>query len=242
MKDKLEMEQRKEIVERERRKPLPVGSPWSTRKEKKKKRMPCKLCPERFTDKVKLSQHMETHGKGPRYFKCDQCESKFKVMTNYVKHRQTKHVTAGVVVRKKVGTRIKTEKGDDRTQEMNANNLDFGEFVVDALYLDKDQLNCRVRNLDCFTTGDAYKMKTHREKFHQLLEKRISFEKWRHLLPARFLIKVDEIKEDKKEENVARIIENVNPDSVVSEGYEKKVLDPIMKDFGEYLKHRCAGR
>eukprot|EP00091_Calanus_sinicus_P006368 TRINITY_DN17012_c0_g1_i1.p1 TRINITY_DN17012_c0_g1~~TRINITY_DN17012_c0_g1_i1.p1 ORF type:complete len:219 (+),score=68.50 TRINITY_DN17012_c0_g1_i1:26-658(+) len=204
----------------------------------KKKRMSCKLCPERFTDKVRLSQHMETHGNGPRYFKCDQCESKFKVMVNYVKHRQTKHTTAGIVVRKKFGIRIKTEKGDE-TQEMNANDLNFGEFVVDALYLDKDQLNCRVRNLECFTTGNAFEMKAHREKYHQLLEQRISFEKWRQLLPVRFLNKVDEVEANEKEEkdsiDVARIIENAKRDSKVSAEYERMFWIPSGKTLENIL-------
>ena len=264
--DKLEMHQKtkhrfskKKILE-SKGKSLRVESLSSTREIKtlskkssspiiKKKRMECKLCPERFPDKVKLSQHMETHGNGPRYFKCDQCESKFKLMDIYLKHRQTKHVTAGIVVRKKVGTRIKTDKGDDESMEMNANDLFWGEFVIDALYMDKDQLNCRVRNLECFTTGNAFEMKAHREKYHQLLEQRISFEKWRLLLPARFLNLVDEMEADKKEEkdaiDVARIIENAKPNFKVSDEYEKKVLDPIRKDFGEYLvnlKHRYAGR
>jgi len=250
MAEKLEMVQNN--IVKSKIKSFPASSSSSNQKIKpspKKKRMPCKLCPERFTDKVKLSQHMETHGNGPRYFKCDQCESKFKVMGNYVKHRQTRHATAEIVVRNKVKTRIKTEKVKDETLEINANDLNFGEFLIDALYLDKGQLTCRVRNLDCFTTGNAFKMKEHREKYHQLLEQRISFEKWSQLLPVRFLNKVEGLEAVMRKErdaiDVIRIIENAKADcEVSSEDYEKKVLDPIMKGFVEYLvnlKHGYAG-
>ena len=154
------------------------------------------------------------------------------------------------MVRKKVGPRVKKEPTEAGTLEMNDNHQDFGEFIIDALYLDRGQLNCRVRNMECFATENAFEMKAHREKYHLLLEQRISFDKWKHLIPGRYLNKAGgiESKEDvqiKDDIDVTKIIQNVQAESADPIIDFEKAVDPIRKDFGDYLvklKHRYAGR
>merc|ERR1712096_135327 len=203
---------------------------------KSSKTVACTQCKQKFADKGKLQQHMKTHS-GPRYYKCDQCASKYKIKDNFVKHRKTKHATAGIVVRKKVGTRIKSEEHVNSVKiELNDNN-DFGEFIIDGLYLsDESHLNCRVRNLDCFSTRNLVEIKVHRETYHQLLEQRIPFEKWTNVLPNRF-VKIKEMEDE---------LQVPNADTPLEVDDDKKLLDPVKKkQFGDLLvklKNRYAGR
>eukprot|EP00092_Neocalanus_flemingeri_P006518 GFUD01007026.1.p1 GENE.GFUD01007026.1~~GFUD01007026.1.p1 ORF type:complete len:253 (-),score=59.32 GFUD01007026.1:23-781(-) len=223
----------------------------STSKRSSSKTVGCKHCPGHFADKTKLMKHMETHT-GPRYYTCDQCASKYKSKDNFVKHRQTQHGSVGIVVRKKVGKRIKSEKPlHAGALEWNDNQVDLGEFIIDGLYLsDENQLSCRVRNLDCFSTRNLIEMKTHRETFHQLLEQRISFEKWMNVLPDRFLNKkddnVDDIKDVKIDTiDVVQVLKDVSTDHAVKVEDDQKHPDPIKKEFGDLLvklKHRYTGR
>ena len=181
---------------------------------------------------VKRNEHRCDGGK--RYYACDQCDFKYKVKDNYVKHRLAKHPSGGVVVRKNVGMEFKKEPVAAGTLEMNDDYEDFGEFIIDALYLDKGQFSCRVRNFWCFTTDNALEMKAHREKYHLILEQRIPFEKWKHSIPARF---VNNIEEDVKEEIK-------NEESIVVSKDDKDDIDPMIKDrkdFVEYL-HKMAPR
>jgi len=160
--------------------------PSKTNSSNNRKPVICKKCSIEFADISKRNAH---HCNGEsRYYVCDHCGSKFKIKENFVVHRQTKHSTE-VVVRKKVGMNSKKESHHNGTlqMEVNANNQELGEFVIDALYLDNNQLNCRARNLECFVTNNAFEMKAHREKYHMLLEQRISFKKWRNLIPDSFL-------------------------------------------------------
>lgn len=203
----------------------------------KRKVVTCKQCVKQFADVSKRNEHKCSGGS--RDYECDQCDSKFKIKNNFVKHRQAKHSTS-VVVRKKVGSKMRKENDSRAFAEMNANNHDFGEFVVDALYLESGWLNCRVRNLECFDTKNAFEMKAHREKYHGLLENRISFQKWRHLIPERFLNdKSSEEIDDTPDVavNVTKIIQNVKPETEEAplKNADTKVEDPVRKDFGDYL-------
>jgi len=197
----------------------------------------CKQCLKQFAGISKRNEHKCSGGS--RFYECDQCNSKFKIKDNFVKHRQAKHSTS-VVVRKKVGSKMWKENGRGEFAEMNANIRDFGEFVVDALYLESGRLNCRVRNLECFDTKNAFEMKAHREKYHGLLENRISFEKWRQLIPDIFLNdKSSETMDDTPSVaiNVTKIIQNVKSETeeVPLKNADKKIEDPVRKDFREYL-------
>ena len=168
------------------------------------------------------------------FFKDKGCISKYKVKDYFVKHRLVEHSSAGVVVRNNVGMKAKKEPVAAGTLEMNDNHVDFGEFIIDALYLDKGQFSCRVRNFWCFTTDNALEMKAHREKYHLILEQRIPFEKWKNSIPAMF---VNIIEEDVKEEIK-------NEESIVVSIDDKDDIDPMIKDrkdFVEYL-HKMAPR
>ena len=210
---------------------------------KSSKTVACTQCKHKFADKVKLQQHMKTHS-GPRYYKCDQCASKYKIKDNFVKHRKTKHTSAGIVVRKKVGTRIKSEEHVNSVELEWNDNHDFGEFIIDGLYLsDENNLNCRVRNLDCFSTRNLNEMKVHRETYHQLLEQRIPFEKWMHVLPNRF-VKIKQMQDVIKEKVELQVPKDADPALEVDD--DKRLLDPVKKkQFGDLLvklKNRHAGR
>jgi len=209
----------------------------------------CKKCSIEFADISKRNAH---HCNGEsRYYVCDHCGSKFKIKENFVVHRQTKHSTE-VVVRKKVGMNSKKEIHNNGSlqMEINANNKEFGEFVIDALYLDNNQLSCRARNLECFLTNNAFQMKAHREKYHMLLEQRISFEKWRNLIPDNFLTEQmsgNDV-EMKNGGKVKSRVTNVDVKSFALKGdelrKESQSQAAIHKNFGDYLeklKRRYAG-
>ena len=208
----------------------------------------CKQCLTEFADISKRNAH---NCKGEaRYYVCDQCDSRFKVKDNFVTHRQTKHSTE-VVVRKKIGTKEMKENRHYRTLEIeeNLNSQDFGDFVVDALYLLNNQLQCRAMNQECFVTNNAFKMKAHREKYHMLLEQRISFVKWRDLIPANFL--TGEVSENDVEMNAVQVKSSDtfnDNNSYVQKRHgstsEKGSQDAIHKNFGVYLeklRRRYAG-
>merc|ERR1712096_566137 len=210
---------------------------------KSSKTVACTQCKHKFADKVNLQQHMKSHS-GPGYYKCDQCASKYKIKDNFVKHRKTKHTPAGIIVRKKAGTRIKSE-GYVNSVKMELNdNHDFGEFIIDGLYLsDENNLNCRVRNLDCFSTRNLNKMKVHRETYHQVLEQRIPFEKWMNVLPNRF-VKIKQMQDVIKEKVELQVPKDA--DLALEVDDDKMLLDPVKKkQFGDLLvklKNRYAGR
>jgi len=203
----------------------------------KRKVVACKQCGKQFADISKRNEHKCSGGS--RYYECDQCNSKYKIKDNFVKHRQAKHSTSVVVVRKKVGSKMRKENDSLESLEMNANIHDFGEFVVDALYLESGSLNCRVRNLECFNTKNAFEMKAHREKYHALLENRISFKKWRHLIPERFLkYGLSETMDDAQNVtvDVTKIIQNAKPvEKAPLKNADAKIEDRVRKDFREYL-------
>jgi len=198
----------------------------------------CKICLKKFSG-ISNRDHM-CRG-GSRYYRCDKCDSKFKVKANFVKHKLTKHPPS-VVGRREIRITARKEEYSD-SMEMNANYEQFGEFIVDALYVYKGNLNCRVRNAECFVTENAFEMKAHRVKFHILLEKRFSFEKWRNLIPNKFLNPQGSEASKKKESedatiDVAKIIQNAqskHKDPMKKDERRVEGPLPIRKDFDEYL-------
>jgi len=227
-------------------------SKFSSKRNSSNNRKPviCKQCYIEFADISKRNAH---HCNGDaRYYVCDQCDSKFKVKENFVVHRQTKHSTE-VVVRKKVAMKSNKENhyGVGMIQmEVNANNQELGEFVIDALYMHNNQLKCRARNLECFVTNNALAMKAHREKYHMHLEQRISYLKWRDLIPNSFLN--EEFSENDEEmKNDEKVKSRDASTDVISfalkgdqETAQKESQAAINKNFGDYLKklrQRYAG-
>jgi len=226
-------------------------SKFSSKRNSSNNRKPviCKQCHIEFADISKRNAH---HCNGDaRYYMCDQCDSKFKVKENFVVHRQTKHSTA-VVVRKKVAMKSKKETHHGvgvMQMEINANNQELGEFVIDALYMHNNQLKCRARNLECFVTNNALAMKAHREKYHMRLEQRISYLKWRDLIPNSFLNEEfsenEEMKNDGngKSRDASTDVKSfaLNGDEETAQGESQAA---ISKNFGDYLKklrQRYAG-
>jgi len=173
-----------------------------------------------------------------------------KGMASLLKHKIPKQYTPAVSSNK---IESNSEQGlFSGAAEMNSNHQEVGEFVIDALYVKGDQLNCRAGNIECFETDTVLEMKAHREKYHMLLEQRFAFETWRHLLPERFL-KNTNIDQNKSMErlhgdiDVLEKIRNARKDvTEVSHGNVKKTIeDPIRKDFSDYLvkvRSRCFGQ
>jgi len=197
-----------------------------------------------------LTKYTSYRKKKRNFDKWNNGASILKGKASLLKHKIPKQSTPAVSGNE---TGSNTEQGlFSGPAEMNSNHQDVGEFIIDALYVKGDQLNCKASNMECFETDSVLEMKAHREKYHMLLEQRFAFETWRHLLPERFL-KNTNIDQNKSMErlhgdiDVLEKIRNARKDvTEISHGNVKKTIeDPIRKDFSDYLvkvRSRCFGQ
>ena len=129
-------------------------------------------------------------------FKCPNCSKRYssdqRLVSHHCKNPQPKKVEEAS------WKMIQTEAWYyDNLHISPQNTDDQGEFIVDTLYLTKEnQLLCHSRGENCFITSDIKEMKIHRETLHSLLENRFGFETWVNAIPTRFWNSKSNKKED----------------------------------------------
>jgi len=198
--------------------------------------------------KLKIKKSRDTESKdrksSRREFICDKCTSVFKSKSKYLDHRKTSHTQPSVEVRQRKSTSIRSVKKENTSNDMNSNDANFGDFIVDALYVSKDsKLVCCSGNLECFSTIKILDMKHHREKYHGILESRIGYDTWKNLVPGKFLPLVkamhnNHFHDERKDEviDVAKIVRDAGSRrSSVSRAKSAKLQSPIRQKVKQYL-------
>jgi len=197
--------------------------------------------------KLKIKKSRDTAPKdiksSRRDFICDKCTSVFKSKSKYLVHRKTSHTQPSVEVRQRKSTSSRSVKKENTSKDMNSNDANFGEFIVDALYVSKDsKLVCCSGNLVCFSTNKILDMKHHREKYHGILESRIGYDTWKHLVPGNFLPLAkamhNNLHNERKDEviDVAKIVRDAGSRrSPVSRAKSAKLQSPIREKVKQYL-------